>query len=72
MTGLRSVAPDEKLLRLPEVLRRVPFGRSTIYKRMGEGTFPESIDCGGNVRAWYESDVLDWLSRPATWRAPER
>ena len=65
------IAAGDRLIRLSGVLKRVPIGRSTIYERMKNGTFPLSEDCGGGVVAWYESDVNDWLSRPASWRADE-
>ncbi len=65
------IAAGDRLIRLSEVLTRVPIGRSTVYERIKAGTFPPSEDCGGGVVAWYQSDINDWLSRPATWRADQ-
>ncbi len=48
-------------IRLKQVLDLVPLSASTIYKRMGEGTFPRSQDLGGGVVCWRESDILEWL-----------
>lgn len=52
---------SQRRIRLKEVLDLVPLSASTIYKRMGEGTFPRSKDLGGGVVCWRESDILDWL-----------
>lgn len=58
-------AMNDRLLRLPEVKRRVGLGRSTIYRRMRDGTFPTARDLGGGVIAWSEAEVSEWIaSRP--------
>lgn len=50
-----------RLIRLKEVLHLVPLSRTSIYNRINDGTFPKARDLGGNVVAWYEQDVLDWI-----------
>jgi prophage regulatory protein len=53
----------ERLLRLPEVLVRTGLGRSTIYKLMNEGVFPQSIRIRGTrLKAWTEKSINLWLS----------
>lgn len=52
---------SQRRIRLKEVLALVPLSASTIYKRMGEGTFPRSKDLGGGVVCWREQEILDWL-----------
>jgi len=52
---------SQRRIRLKEVMELVPLSASTIYKRMGEGTFPRSQNLGGGVVCWRESDILDWL-----------
>ena len=46
----------ERLLRLPEVLERVPFGKTTLYRLMREGSFPKNIQLGSNMVAWVASE----------------
>lgn len=60
---------NERLLRLPEVKARSGFSRSTIYRKMEDGTFPRSVPIGANSVAWRESDFNAWLAAPAEWRA---
>ena len=49
------------ILRLKEVIQRIGLSRSTIYQRMSEGTFPESISLGDRAIGWLESDIEAWL-----------
>lgn len=50
------------LIRLPEVLRRIGVGRSTLYKLMGSGQFPEPVRFS-RVLTWRDSDIQDWIDR---------
>lgn len=56
-----------RLIRLKELLHVVPLSRSTIYERMAAGTFPTSLNLGGGVVAWRQSDIEEWIAtRPET------
>lgn len=58
----------ERILRLDEVRHRCSLHRATIYKRMGEGTFPQRVSLGGAAVGWYESDIDAWVADPAGYR----
>ncbi|MCK8787689.1 AlpA family transcriptional regulator [Roseomonas sp. NAR14] len=62
---------SERLLRLEDVTDRVGLGRSTIYRRMGAGTFPRPMQLGGGVVRWRETDIETWLSALTAERRPE-
>ena len=47
----------DKLLRMPEVQRRVPLSRSHIYSLAAQGRFPKPIKLGIRASAWLESEV---------------
>jgi len=49
------------LQRLPTVQGRTGLARSTIYRRMLEGSFPEPIPIGGGRVAWISTDIDDWI-----------
>jgi len=53
----------EELLRLPDVLRRVGWGRSTLYMRVKSGEFPQPIALGPRARAWISSEVDHWIQQ---------
>ena len=52
---------EARLLRVREVLERVPVGRSKLYEMMREGAFPSPVKIG-KVSAWRVSDVERWIA----------
>jgi prophage regulatory protein len=59
----------ERIIRLKTVLARTGLSRSTIYRKIAEGTFPPQIKISTNGTGWHESDVNRWIADPASWRA---
>ena len=67
----KKQSPQKRLIRLPEVLSRTGYGRTTIYRKMEDGSFPKSVKLGGppkdpnafNSRAiaWIEDEVDQWI-----------
>ena len=70
-TKIPSTKTKPRLIRLPEVLSRTGYGRTTIYRKMEEGTFPRSVKLGGppidpnvfdtRAVAWIEDEVDQWI-----------
>jgi len=52
---------QQELLRLPAVLTRVGWGRSTLYMKVKNGEFPPPIALGPRARAWISSEVDGWI-----------
>ncbi len=51
------------LMRLSTVKGRVGIGRTTIYKRIKEGSFPKPISIGLRAVAW-DSEAIDlWIEK---------
>ncbi|MES0042263.1 AlpA family phage regulatory protein [Mesorhizobium sp. M0091] len=63
--------PDH-IIRLRTVLARTGLSRSTIYRKIAEGTFPAQIKISINGAGWRESDVNRWVGDPVAWRKKER
>ncbi|ORC50188.1 AlpA family transcriptional regulator [Burkholderia sp. A27] len=63
---------DESLaiLRRSQVEAKTGLSRSTIYKRMRDGTFPSAIPLGGRMVGWRVADIDQFLKNPARYRAP--
>ena len=57
----QNAVPKTRLIRLKEVQHRVGLGRSTIYRWMAEGEFPQPVPLGGHAVAWVESEVEAWI-----------
>jgi prophage regulatory protein len=51
------------ILRLPAVKTRTGLSRSTIYLRVSQGTFPQSVSLGARAVGWVEAEIQEWLER---------
>jgi prophage regulatory protein len=56
------VTADERLILEKELLDRVPFHRTTIYRKVQDGTFPAPILIAPNRKAWRLSAILSWIA----------
>lgn len=59
--------PD-RIIRLNTVRFRTGLSRSTIYRKIREGTFPAQLKISINGSGWKESDINRWIANPVTWR----
>ncbi|MCO5156636.1 transcriptional regulator, AlpA family [Paracoccus solventivorans] len=59
--------PD-RIVRLKTVLARTGLSRSTIYRKIAEGTFPPQLKISANGAGWKESDINHWVADPVRWR----
>ena len=57
-----ATATTDRLLRLSEVLSRTALGRSSIYRMMRDGSFPEPLKVGVRAVRWRESEIEGWLA----------
>lgn len=57
------VQAKSRLIRLPEVIKRVGLSRSAIYKRMSEGKFPRSRSLGPKCAVWAEAEIDAWITQ---------
>lgn len=65
-----TAAPD-RIIRLPTVLSRSGLSRSTVYRKMGDGTFPPKLKVSLNGVGWRESELNRWIANPAGYRPAE-
>ncbi|MEC5292667.1 AlpA family phage regulatory protein [Aurantimonas sp. C2-6-R+9] len=56
------------MIGLNTVLSRTGLSRSTIYRKIAEGTFPAQIRISINGAGWRESDIDRWIEDPVSWR----
>jgi prophage regulatory protein len=60
-----------RFIRLSEVMSRTGYGRTSIYRKMEDGSFPKSLKLGGPPKdpnefdsraiAWIEEEVDQWI-----------
>jgi len=58
----------ERIIRLHTVLDRTGLSRTTLYRKMAEGTFPARVKISVHGAGWHESAVAGWIADPAGWR----
>lgn len=63
--------PD-RIIRLRTVLVRTGLSRSTIYRKIAEGTFPAQIKISIHGAGWRESDIDRWIADPISWRPRQK
>ena len=50
-----------KIIRLKEVIDSTGLARSTIYKHIGQGTFPRPVPLVGHCVGWLENEIQEWI-----------
>lgn len=50
------------ILRIAGTSKKVGLSKSSIWKGVGEGTFPAPLELGPKARGWLESDLDEWIS----------
>ena len=73
MDNFKNTTPKQKhrFIRLNEVMSRTGYGRTSIYRKMEDGSFPNSLKLGGPLKdpnefdsraiAWIEEEVDQWI-----------
>lgn len=54
---------QHSLLRLPQVIDRVGLRRSSLYRRVAEGTFPAPVKLGVRAVAWDSRAIDAWIAK---------
>jgi prophage regulatory protein len=66
--GDYHVPEPDRILRLKTVLTRTGLSRSTLYRKIREGSFPAQVQISVHGAGWHESAVNRWIADPAGWR----
>ena len=61
----------ERIIRLKTVLDRTGLSRSTIYRKIAEGTFPSQVKISVHSAGWHESAINRWIADPFHYREEE-
>lgn len=61
--GMSNVTP-ERILRIKVVLQRTGLSRSTLYRKVREGSFPKQVALAPRCAGWHESAVDAWVKNP--------
>lgn len=55
---------NDRILRIKMVLDRTGLSRSTLYRKIQNGTFPRQVQISTRCAGWRESAVNSWLRNP--------
>lgn len=64
-------SPD-RIIRMKTILARTGLSKSTIYRKIAEGSFPAQLKISTNGAGWRESEINRWIADPAGWRPRSR
>ncbi len=59
---------SDRIIRMKTVLARTGLSRTTLYRKMSEGTFPRQVKISVHGAGWRESAVNRWIADPAGYR----
>ena len=62
----------KRLIRLPEVIPRTGYKRTSIYKKISAGTFLAPIKLGPRAVAWVSEEIDKWMDERGAERDAER
>ncbi|NWK94687.1 DNA-binding protein [Sphingobium lactosutens] len=57
----------ERIIRMKTVLARTGLSRSTLYRKIAEGTFPRQVPISVHGAGWHESAVNRWIADPRSY-----
>jgi prophage regulatory protein len=62
------MSDSERIIRLKTVLARTGLSRSTMYRKIAEGTFPSQVKISVHGAGWHESELNRWIANPVAYR----
>ncbi|MDD3287947.1 MAG: AlpA family transcriptional regulator [Alphaproteobacteria bacterium] len=62
-TNETVLRPNERILRIRDVLYRTGLSRSVFYLHVKDGTFPAPIKIGKRSVGWAEGQVQAWINQ---------
>jgi prophage regulatory protein len=69
--GPTATDKADRFLRLPAVLERTGLSRSTLYRKISQGTFPKQVQISLRCAGWRESAISEWVANPFFYSARE-
>jgi prophage regulatory protein len=61
------MSTTERIIRLKTVLARTGLSRSTVYRKIADGTFPAQVRISVHGAGWHESAINEWIADPVAY-----
>jgi prophage regulatory protein len=68
---LIAMAEPDRILRIRTVLQRMGLSRSTLYRKIQDGTFPRQVQISVHGAGWRESAINHWVADPTGWQVSQ-
>ena len=62
----------DKILRMPAIVSLTGLSRTTIYRKIKEGTFPAQLHISDHCSGWRASAIEHWIADPDSYRREKR
>ena len=62
---------NDRILRIGTVLDRTGLSRSTLYRKIENGTFPRQVRISTRCAGWRESAINAWMRNPMFFRVDD-
>ena len=62
MSPTPQIPPRERLLRILDVLQRLPISRTSLYDGIKLGLYPAPVQVGKRTVAWRESEINELIN----------
>lgn len=59
---MQNTLPETGFLRLSEVLKYIPLGKTTWWNGVKSGKYPKSVKLGRRITAWRVEDIRELIS----------
>ncbi len=53
--------PATGFIRLAELVKLIPFGKATVWRKVKAGQFPKPVKLSERITAWPVDDVRAWI-----------
>lgn len=61
MDAKQDFEAEERLIRLPEVMKMTSLARSTVWHLAKNGSFPQPIRLSPKITVWRAGEIQDWI-----------
>jgi len=62
-TAMQTMGRNGRLLRIDQVLERIPVSKTTWYEGVRKGVYPPPVRLTPRTTAWFEADIDDLMDR---------
>ena len=59
----KDLLPEVGFIRINEVLKIFPIGKSTLWQRVKDGRFPKPVKLSERTTAWKVEDIRDLIGK---------